>query len=201
MTQQQPPFSQTFIGALLVAVIGGLLVALVTGVWSPAVPQIPLLGPSRGTSDSAPTSFPGAEGYVVDKAHVMTPNEESRLEEALARLDRTTCHQIALLTVPDLDNESLESFSLRIANNWGIGRSGFDNGILVLVAVRDRKARIELGYGFARRISNERAGEILNRDLVPFARIERFSKGFERTIFTLTKEAFKWKLPIAPCQS
>ena len=66
----------------------------------------------------------------------------------LARYEHETSHQIVVLTLPTLQQENIEAYSLRVARAWGIGHKGLDNGILVTVALKERQVRIALGKGF-----------------------------------------------------
>jgi uncharacterized protein len=85
----------------------------------------------------------------------------------LADYHRETHQQLVVLTIPTLSGEPLETYSLRVANTWGLGYKGFDNGILVLLALQERKVRIELGKGMERYISDAQAGSIIEESMVP----------------------------------
>jgi uncharacterized membrane protein YgcG len=103
---------------------------------------------------------------------VFSAAEVDRISRMLSMYEDETSHQLAVLTVRSLDGESLESFSLRVANAWGLGQKGVDNGILVTLAPRERVARIELGLGFGPFISDAKTKEILNQSMIPaFARV------------------------------
>ncbi|HZJ38023.1 MAG TPA: TPM domain-containing protein, partial [Chthoniobacterales bacterium] len=90
---------------------------------------------------------PPLRGRVNDYAGVMSQDQVRMLESQLAQFEQETGHQIAVLTIPTLDGEDIEGFSIRVAENWKIGKKGFDNGVILLVAVKDRKLRLEVGYG------------------------------------------------------
>jgi uncharacterized membrane protein YgcG len=91
----------------------------------------------------------------------------------------------------------MEVFSLRTANSWGIGNKGFDDGILVTLAMKERRARIELGKGMQRFISDADAKKIMDQDMTP-----RFSKGdvsggLERGLERLMEEGRQWAVSCA----
>jgi hypothetical protein len=90
---------------------------------------------------------PPLRGRVNDLAGTLDPDVAARLEGRLADFERETTHQIAVLTIPSLEGEPIEPFALRVAEAWRLGQAGVDNGILLVVAPRDRRARIEVGYG------------------------------------------------------
>ena len=92
-------------------------------------------------------AVPALRGRVNDYAQILTPEQSNALDAQLARLEQDTGHQVAVLTLPSLDGEDIEGFSIRVAENWKIGKKGFDNGVILIVAVNDRKLRLEVGYG------------------------------------------------------
>jgi uncharacterized protein len=85
--------------------------------------------------------------YIVDLAAVMDDGSKAQLSGLLRELELKTTAQALVLTVQSLDGEDIAGFSLRIAEKWRLGQKGKDNGALVVVAVKDRKYRIETGYG------------------------------------------------------
>ena len=88
---------------------------------------------------------PFLTGRVNDTASLIDAATRERLEERLEAFEVETGTQVAVLTIPSLEGESLEEYSLRVAETWGLGREGIDDGVLVLVAHGDRKMRIEVG--------------------------------------------------------
>lgn len=120
----------------------------------------------------AALEIPAPNGYVQDRAGLLQPETVRKLEQYLTDLDRTDSTQIAILTIPSLEGENLEDYSLRVAEAWGIGRKGHDNGALLLIAKQDRKVRIEVGYGLEGRLTDLLAGRIIDQEITP-----RFRKG------------------------
>jgi uncharacterized protein len=110
-------------------------------------------------------TVPPPEGYVNDHAHVLSEREKAGLESILKRFEAETTNQVVLLVIPSLEGDSLEDFSIRVAEAWKVGQKGRDNGAIFLVAVEDRKARIEVGYGLEGALTDAQSGRIL-RDLV-----------------------------------
>ncbi|MEO8752009.1 MAG: TPM domain-containing protein [Casimicrobiaceae bacterium] len=147
-------------------------------------------GPARA---AGPT--PTHTGWVTDLAGVLTPDERSALTTTLADYEAETTHQIVVLTVASLDGESIEALSLRTANAWKAGRKGVDNGILVVVAPADRKARIELGRGFERYISNAQAGDIIDRQMAPSFRRNEYGKGLDLGVRELMRQGRQFRAP------
>lgn len=90
---------------------------------------------------------PLAGKRVHDLAGVLTEPQRQALTLRLAEFEKKTSNQVALLLINSLDGEPIESFSLRAAETWKMGQKGLDNGLLITIAVKDKKYRLEVGYG------------------------------------------------------
>lgn len=124
-------------------------------------------------SASASTPEPPAvpRDYVVDLAGVIRPDVQSRLNALLLELEQKTTAQVVVLTVQSLDNEDIESFSIDLAHKkWKLGQKGKDNGVLLVVAVKDRKYRLEVGYGLESVLPDSFVGTIGREYFVPHFR-------------------------------
>jgi uncharacterized protein len=120
---------------------------------------------------------PPAQGYVQDRAGLLQPATVQKLEQFLNNFDKTDSTQIAILTIPSLEGEALKDYTLRVAESWGIGRKGHDNGALLLIARDDRRVRIEVGYGLEDRITDLLAGRIIDQEITPRFRSGDFDGG------------------------
>lgn len=94
----------------------------------------------------APT-YPAHTGPVVDAAHLLSAVQQEQLAQRLRRLREETGVQLVVATVPALQDEPIESFALALCEQWRLGRKGQDDGVLLLVAPTEKRARIEVGYG------------------------------------------------------
>jgi uncharacterized protein len=142
-------------------------------------------------------STPELKGRVNDLAGVLSPADVGRISGMLEGYERGTTHQLAVLIVPTLAGEAMESFSGRVFDAWKLGRRGVDNGMLVTLAIAERAARIDLGSGFEPHISDAKAREIMNESMIPsFARGE-FAQGIERGLERLMDEGRKLVAPIS----
>lgn len=103
------------------------------------------------------------EGYVSDFARVLDPAARQRLEGYCARLEAATGAQLAIVTLPSLDGEPVEDVASLLFERWKIGQKGKDNGALFLLAIRDRKSRLEVGYGLEPVLPDGAAGAILRQ--------------------------------------
>jgi uncharacterized protein len=108
-------------------------------------------------------------GYVNDFAHVIDPAGKQRLESYAANLEQKTGVQMAIVTVPTLDNEPIDDVANRLYREWGIGKKGKDEGLLILIATQDHKDRTEVGYGLEPVIPDGYAGSVL-RGIRPILR-------------------------------
>src|SRR5690349_7257370 len=86
-------------------------------------------------------------GFVVDQAVVLTPAEKDRIATRLDRFQQRTGHQFAVVTVDSLHAEDIAAFTTRLGNRWDVGRREIDDGIILLVAPNEHKARIAVGHG------------------------------------------------------
>lgn len=88
-------------------------------------------------------------GPVTDSAHILKPEEIAALKDYLTAFDARTHHEMVVVTVPTLGGRSIEAYSMDLANRWGIGRKGSNDGIVVLLAPMEKQVRIEVGKGIA----------------------------------------------------
>jgi uncharacterized protein len=101
------------------------------------------------------------QGYVSDFAGVVGPAEKTQLEAYCAAVERATGAQMALVTVPSLEGEPIEDVANTLFRAWGVGPKGTEEGILLLVAIQDRRDRVEVGYGLEPILPDGLDGSIL----------------------------------------
>ncbi len=115
--------------------------------------------------------------YVVDLAGIVDPSTELKLNALLKELETRTGAQMLILTINSLDGESIEEFSISVAEKWKLGQKGRDNGLLITVSVKDRKYRFEVGYGLEGILPDSFVGTLGRRILVPNFKRGDFSRG------------------------
>jgi len=148
---------------------------------------------AAGSAFAAPV-IPAARGYVNDTAGLLSPGARQDIERFLADFQRSDSTQIAVLTVPSLEGADLESYSIRVAQSWGIGQKGQDNGALLLVAKAERAVRIEVGYGLEDRLTDLLAGRIVDQEIVPRFKTGDFDGGVKagvKAMVDATRGAYK----------
>ncbi len=121
--------------------------------------------------------IPPLKGRVNDLANLIHPSMSHQLESTLSQLEQTDSTQIVVLTIPSLEGQSLEEFSLAVVERWQIGQKEVDNGVLLLVAKQERKIRIEVGYGLEGKLTDLVAGRIIRNIMVPQFKMGRFDQG------------------------
>jgi len=108
-------------------------------------------------------------GYVNDFAHVIDAGSAAQIEAYCGNVERATGAQFAIVTVDTLDDEPVEDVAVRLFKEWGIGKKGTDEGLLILLAIKDHKNRVEVGYGLEPIITDADAGAVL-RGIRPILR-------------------------------
>ena len=147
-----------------------------------------------GTAGEA-AEIPRFSSWVNDYAGVLTSKDRAALEETLAAYENETTHQIAILTVASLEDESIESFSLKVANAWGLGHKRIDNGVLITLAMSEHAVRIELGTGMNRYVSNSDARGIVDSTMLPAFRRGDIAGGLKRGVERLLEACRAYKVP------
>ncbi|MEW6670181.1 MAG: TPM domain-containing protein [Thermodesulfobacteriota bacterium] len=129
------------------------------------------------------------ERYVVDLAGIIAADTEAKLNGLLQELEQKTTAQFVILTIESLDGEAIESFALKVAHDkWKLGLKGKDNGLLLLVAVKDRKYRAEVGYGLEGVLPDSFVGSVGRDYLVPYFRKGDYSTGIFRAAQVLAAQ-------------
>jgi uncharacterized protein len=145
-----------------------------------------LASASSSHSDTIPNKPPN---YVVDLAGIVDSTTESKLNLFLAELEQKTTAQVVVLTIKSLEGKSMEEFSINIAHSkWALGQKDKDNGVLFLISMKDRKYRIEVGYGLEGILPDSRVGSIGRDFLVPFFKKGEFSKGVYTATLVMDNE-------------
>lgn len=114
---------------------------------------------------------------VHDEAKVLSPGFVTQLELLLKQHEDSTSNQIAVLIVPSLQGEVIEDYTFRVAEAWKLGQQNNDNGVLLFIAVNDRKARIEVGEGLEGVLPDAISSQIIRNELAPYFRQDNYEGG------------------------
>ncbi len=123
---------------------------------------------------SEPVSQLKPTGYVNDFAHVLTSQSAAQINDLCKQVDDKAHAQIALVTVNTLDGRDVESYAVELFKQWGVGTKGTDRGVLILYAIQDRRARIEVGYGLEPILPDGKVGSF-QREAIPQMRAGDYS--------------------------
>src|SRR5208283_4654691 len=132
-----------------------------------------LLVPSVGRA----LPVPPLAAHINDYAHMISEPAAGGLERELAELEKTDSTQIVVLTIPGLEGENIEEFSIKVAEAWRIGSKGVDNGVILLIVRDDRKVRIEVGRGLEGRLTDLVSGRIVRNSIIPRFKAGDFDGG------------------------
>ena len=122
---------------------------------------------------------PYLTGRVVDDAHILSQDAQTRVTAALKAHEDKTTDQIVVLTVATTGDDGIESYANNVFHTWKLGQKGKDNGVLVVVATKDHKMRIEVGYGLEGTLPDGAAGDIIRTWMTPAFKAGNFDKGVE----------------------
>jgi uncharacterized protein len=137
---------------------------------------------------------PQLTGRVNDYAGMLSPEAASRLEQKLAAFERDQSTQIVVLTIPTLQGDDIDQFTIRVADRGKVGQKGSDNGVLLVLAKAERKVRIEVGMGLQGVLPDITAGRIIRDVMRPHLKSGNFDHGIDagvEGIIAATKGEFK----------
>ncbi len=122
--------------------------------------------------------LPQPRGYVNDFAGVIADSEAAAMEQLIGAVREATGAEIAVVTVESYaPYGSIEQYSIALAEAWGVGKAGEDNGVVLVLAMSERELRIEVGYGLEGALPDGRVGAILDRQILPDLRQGRWGAG------------------------
>jgi uncharacterized protein len=151
---------------------------------SSAAQDMPKASESRAVQQ---LEVPALRDRIMDLAGVLKDTESTELKAKLTNLERDTTTQMGILIIPGLQGEVLDAYSLRVANTWKLGRKDLNNGVLILVAIHDRRLRIEVGLGLETILTNEACKNIIDYDMVPFFKKGEYYQGIASGVGALTR--------------
>ncbi len=142
---------------------------------------IPFFYAQAYTSPGKPT------GFVNDFAGIISTAEKVELETTLTALKKETGAEIVVVTVPALGDEVVETYAVKLFEEWGIGEKGKDNGLLLLIALQEKKMRIEVGYGLEGDITDAQASQIIRTILTPAFKEGKYEEGIAAAVGTIVE--------------
>jgi uncharacterized protein len=135
----------------------------------------------------ADVQFPSPTGFVNDYAGVLTSSEAQRLESISDALKKEGGAELAVVIVKTVEPLDPKSYAVDLFEKWGIGEKGKDNGVLLLLAMKERRVEIEVGYGLEGALTDAHSGRILDAYAVPKFKEGKMGEGLVATADALAK--------------
>lgn len=132
-----------------------------------------------GLAFAADPSYPALTGRIVDGANLIAPEARQRIEEKLRAHEEKTSDQLVIATVPSLQGVTIEEFANGLFRFWKLGEKAKNNGVLLLVAPKERKIRIEVGYGLEGALTDALSKIIITTAVTPKFKTGDFAGGIE----------------------
>jgi uncharacterized protein len=134
---------------------------------------------SNNYSKQDHSNIPQLYARVNDYAYLLSAEEENDLNQLLKSFEDSVGSQLAILTIDTLADETIEAYSLRVANHWRLGRAQYNDGILITLALKHRQVRIEVGYGLELIIEDHIAQEIIDSTMIPEFKSKDYYSGLK----------------------
>lgn len=125
------------------------------------------------------------ENYVSDFAQILSYEDEEKINNLSRIIESNSKNQIAIVTIDSLGLHSIEEFSYKLLENWGIGKKDSNNGILILLALKEKKVRIEVGYGLEPLITDGKAALIIQNRGIPYFKQGSYANGLFNMVYGL----------------
>jgi uncharacterized protein len=142
-------------------------------------------------------TFPALTGRIVDQANVIPPAARASIEAKLKALENKSGIQFVVATVNSLEGDEIEPYANALFREWKLGEKTKNNGVLLLVAPKEHRVRIEAGYGLEGTLTDALSKVIISNAIVPRLKAGDFGGGIERgvddTITVLTTDASDWQ--------
>lgn len=156
---------KNFVSLLIVAIVG--LFSLNSFAWDPP-------------------SSPKPASAILDQASILSPEAHQRLDVQLKRINTNSTNEIAALIIPSLDGQSIEDVGIATAKAWGVGKKDLDNGVLVILAMKEHKSRIEVGKGIEGDLPDLKSNDILQKVLRPYMKKGDVEGGLSATFDSIS---------------
>lgn len=125
--------------------------------------------------------------YVADPGNLVSDRVKADVNRRLYDLRRQTSAEVAVAVVPSIGDMPIEDFSEKLFTKWGLGKNDKDNGLLILIAIDQRRARIQTGYGLEGLIPDISAKKIINRSIIPYMKEGDLDGAVEASVADVAK--------------
>lgn len=139
--------------------------------------------------ESVTPKKPNPPRLVNDFTNTLTPEQVQALESKLVAYDDSTSNQIAIVIIPTTGDYGIDEVALKVLRDWGVGNKEHNNGIVILVAINDRKVDIEVGYGLEGNVADITAKHIIDNDITPNFKKQEYYSGLDAATDDIIKAA------------
>ena len=132
--------------------------------------------------------YPKPVGYVNDFAKVMTVGEQKTLQVILTDYEKKSTIEIVVVTVDSLNGQSIEEYTVELATQWGVGKKGKDNGLVILNAIKERRWRIEVGYGLEEYVTDAYGATLGDEFLTPLLKHGKYFEAYKGAVEKIMRD-------------
>jgi len=134
----------------------------------------------------AQKAVPPQGGYMIhDEANVLSPQDKAMLEYLVKAEADSTSNQVAVLIIPSIEEDDIDSYAIRVAKEWKLGDEKKDNGVLWLIAIKERRMRIEVGRGLEGVLTDAQSSRIDRNQVAPYFRQGDYTTGIKTGVVAI----------------
>lgn len=136
--------------------------------------------------------------WVTDRANILSTTELATLDTKLENFEQQSGAQFLIYILPSIENESIEDFTIRAAEKWKVGQKKYDNGLILFIFLKEKKARIETGYGLEGSITDAFASRVIREQLAPRFQQNDYGGGLNAAADAIMQKIRTGEEPVAP---
>lgn len=141
-----------------------------------------------GSLNAAELKIPSLTGPVVDEMRLLNGRENAEVSAMIRELYQTGAAQMSILISSSLQGYDIETYSIKVAEAWKLGKADTDKGLLLVIAPQERKMRLEVGYGLEGDLTDAFSRRLLDQILRPYFRENQFAEGIRQAVFAVSEK-------------
>jgi uncharacterized protein len=138
--------------------------------------------------------------WVTDGAHLLGGTEADLLNKKLSDFEQSSGVQFIVYTLPSVEGEAIEDFTIRCAQAWKVGQKKYDNGLILFVFAKERKARVEVGYGLEGTVTDALSSRVIREQIAPHFQQNDYAGGLNAAVDSLIAIIRKGEAAVPPLQ-
>jgi uncharacterized protein len=143
---------------------------------------------------------PAPTQWVTDRAGILDPTDEDLLNAKLRQFEQTSGAQFIIYTLPSVEGDAIEDFTIRSVDRWKVGQKKYDNGLVLFVFAQDRKVRVETGYGLEGSITDAFSSRVIREMIAPRFQQNDYAGGLNAAADAIIKKISTGEEPVPPLQ-